>query len=166
MTKRALPDLNEVLARRPPSETDFAYLAGIMDGEGYFAGGRNTNSFGFRVSMSDYEAPRWLQETFGGLLYERQTTHKPHLIWYISRQADLRFLIAGVRPYLRVKGPRADAMLALLDHLAAQPTYEKLTRDCSRRERDERRAIRAEWKKRREELRCAIAASNFGVRRA
>jgi len=103
-----------------------AYLAGLIDGEGYVGikrsrayscQGRKTKSYHARIQvrMVDREGVVLLAETFGGHLF----TEKPHCnngrplhCWSTSdRQAELA--LTALLPYLRVKRRQAKKVLVL-----------------------------------------------------
>lgn len=160
--RRASSVLNETLQARAPTSTDLAYLAGILDGEGYFQATSASRSFGLRVAMVDDATPTWLQSHFGGKIHHIKThSGRGAVVWTLQRQSDIRYVLEGSMPYFVLKRPRAEAMLRLLDHLAQQPIYETPTSMATRSERATRRAARQAWSIRGQELRRAIAASNY-----
>lgn len=99
-----------------------AYLAGIVDGEGYIgvkrvapARDRVTPSFHARIAvkMADREAVDLLLATFGGTLRDEPATApggRPMVGWQVFDVGAERVLRA-LLPYLRVK--RASALVAL-----------------------------------------------------
>jgi len=101
-------------------ETDLAYLAGIIDGEGsiyiqrrlvegswdYFAR--------FQVVNTDATLIKWLHATFGGHIYEKKRSAppphwKPQYEWYTNRGL-LDRLLPLITPYLKIKRLHAEAM--------------------------------------------------------
>jgi hypothetical protein len=103
-----------------PCETDFAYAAGIIDGEGNVAirqkalrAGRRVRDINAEiiVSMTDREVLEWLQARWGGGIIKQNRSEK-HSHWqdiyrwnlYSSRAAAL---LKGTLPYLIVKKPQA-----------------------------------------------------------
>ena len=107
------------------SQTDLAYAAGIVDGEGYIGiteikpryepSDRNQRrkSPGIvaqvAVVMADAVIPVWLSETFGGTFHSyppRKPGHRGSTHWRLQgpRAAEFCGLIAE---YLRLKGPQA-----------------------------------------------------------
>lgn len=107
-------------------ETDIAYLAGIVDGEGYIGikkskayrcAERTTPSYIARIQirMVDEPAIRFLSETLGGWYYKE----KPHLAkgrpLYCFQASDqkARAILETLLPYLRVKATQARTVLEL-----------------------------------------------------
>ena len=115
--------------------TDIAYIAGIVDGEGYVGFKRTTPnvtngraSGGYsetiQVRMVDEPAIRFLAETLGGSYYRE----KPHcnngrpLYCYQATNRSAAGIIKTLLPYLRVKSEQARIVLALTEHKRALPT--------------------------------------------
>lgn len=109
-------------------ETDLAYLAGIVDGEGSFdLKLQVTGSLSLTLHIYNSDKPLfdWTVETFGGRLYEihRKATAlrpqwQPVYDWNIAGQ-PARDLIERMLPYLKVKP--AQARLAIEAWDARQP---------------------------------------------
>lgn len=109
------------------TDTDLAYIAGLIDGEGYIGvkksqpyhrlTGRVNPGYHARlqIRMVDEAAIKFIAETMGGWYY----TEKPHatkgrpLFCYQSSEAAVERILRLVLPYLRVKRPNADAVLEL-----------------------------------------------------
>jgi hypothetical protein len=107
--------------------TTHAYLAGIVDGEGYVGirrtYGKRTGHFqGFvRVRMTDRAALDMLHATYGGSInpYSVEGNRKPGWLWQVrSRAASVA--LDSMRPYLRVKNEQADLVIRLQDTMAPQ----------------------------------------------
>lgn len=107
------------------SET-LAYLAGIVDGEGYVGikktrayrcQGRVTPGYSARVQvrMVDEGAIAFLAETLGGWYYKEQPhAHNGRLLYcYQASDFAAETVLKQLLPYLRVKRMNADAVLAL-----------------------------------------------------
>ena len=97
-------------------ETDLAYIAGIIDGEGYiFApcykyGDKQHYGVTVGLEMADEIIPRWIQSCFGGKVYRREyqnTKFKPIFIWHCPRSVAEHFL-HSIYPYLILKKPHAE----------------------------------------------------------
>ena len=106
-------------------ETTIAYLAGIIDGEGYIGikktAHKNRVTPGFhariQVRMIHDGAIRMLQDTFGGSIYKE----KPHVdggrplaCWQLS-DAKAEYALRILLPYMVVKRENAENVLALRD---------------------------------------------------
>jgi len=110
------------------SEVDLAYTAGLIDGEGcigVYPQKCKTNKAGRRysltvvVSMSNWEAPLWLKETFGG--YYQVFKNKGYgtrimYAWRISGKPANRVL-KGILPYLRIKYRQAEMAIEFQDKM-------------------------------------------------
>jgi len=109
-----------------PKQTDLAYLAGIIDGEGwvgikrgkaYACQGRKSPSYnaGIQVRMVDEGAIRFLAEKLGGWYYKE----KPHcnngrpLFCYQASDRAAEGILKKLRPFLRVKARQCDVVLRL-----------------------------------------------------
>lgn len=78
--KRERPALTRRVAVEP-SAVDYAYLAGIFDGEGTLRSTNNTKLYGGSCSAvwsSDPELIRWLWVRWGGRVYTHQPKNKKH----------------------------------------------------------------------------------------
>jgi len=108
------------------TKTDIAYIAGIIDGEGYVgikktkaypSQGRKTPGYHARlqVRMTHEGAIRFLADTLGGSYYRE----KPHsdngkpLFCYQASDKKARTILSTVLPYLKVKIASAETVLAL-----------------------------------------------------
>ena len=102
------------------TETELAYIAGIIDGEGsicltirrYPGGG--TVSLIACVGMTDPRVPKLLHEKFGGALFLRKPTSikwKPAWAWSLTGDKALSF-IEVIYPYLIIKREQADIAIA------------------------------------------------------
>lgn len=108
-------------------DTTLAYLAGLVDGEGYIgikktkpskAQGRQTPGYTARIQvrMVDEEAIRFLSETLGGWYYREKTaqvTGRRQLYCYQASDRKAEGVLRSLFPYLRVKKSNARAVLIL-----------------------------------------------------
>jgi hypothetical protein len=102
------------------TETDRAYAAGLIDGEGSitaYAPSRSPHSFAISVSvrMCDREPIDWLATTFGGksILQKRPTkSGTPIFEWKLNSRNAAAFLTL-IKPHLKVKGKRAAYAIVL-----------------------------------------------------
>jgi hypothetical protein len=111
-----------------PSETDVAYCAGLIDGEGCIRvrrtkpyrhlTGRVNPAYGvaIQVRMVDEGAIRFLSETLGGWYWREKKPHstkgRPLYCWQAT-DAIAETIIKIIRRYLRVKNAQADNALTL-----------------------------------------------------
>lgn len=109
-----------------PTDTDLAYIAGLVDGEGYIGikksraykcQKRVTPGYHARISirMVDEAAIRFLAETLGGWYY-RENAHvakgRP-LFCYQATDLRAESILRALLPYLRVKREVAETVLRL-----------------------------------------------------
>jgi hypothetical protein len=106
-------------------KTKFAYLAGIIDGEGCLsigAGRRqkwgvvNYNSI-VSVANTDIRLIKWLHQNFGGNFFDgkqQRPNNKKHYIWRLLKRKDIEVLLLAVLPYLIVKREQAIVLLELV----------------------------------------------------
>ena len=155
------------------AETDYAYLAGILDGEGYFSASPKTNSFGLRVAMTERAPIDFIHSRFAGNLSNGGKTSAGNqvYVWYLQRLADLDHVLPRLMPYLHLKGPEAEAMLELVQHKIARPRWDVPSSRLSpqQRLREGRKDVVQAWTDRSLELRSAVVTArngrNVGVER-
>ena len=102
-------------------ETDNAYAAGIVDGEGCIQISTTTKRtwLAIGVANSDPRVCVWLSERYGGKVHQqkpRTQNGKPTRImytWYVGSAAAGNFL-KTIYPYLVIKKEQADIALAFL----------------------------------------------------
>lgn len=101
------------------SDTELAYIAGIIDGEGCITinHARNwqclsgyTNMLQIKVAMTTYQVPYWLLDKCGGSLREQPSKHKLIYVWTISSK-QVADLLRQLLPYL--KNTKAQAEIAI-----------------------------------------------------
>jgi len=109
------------------TDTDLAYLAGLIDGEGYIgikksrpgSGGRVSPSYHARIQvrMVDEPAIAFLAATLGGNYYKESPSAAKGRPLYCFSASDRKaeHILRTVRPYLRVKAQNADAVLDARD---------------------------------------------------
>jgi hypothetical protein len=107
-------------------QTDLAYIAGIIDGEGYVGikkmkayacQGRQNPGYHARIQvrMVDEPAIKFLADSLGGWYYKE----KPHcnngrpLYCYQASDAKAESILKALLPFLRVKARSAKAVIAL-----------------------------------------------------
>ena len=106
-----------------PDSFDFAYAAGILDGEGWIGmstcppkGRKRSPVFQCQVAvrMTDRQVPDWLAETFGGRVLElgvsSPRSKRPIFHWSLTGERAAEFCRL-VRPHLRVKHRQAELVV-------------------------------------------------------
>ena len=99
-------------------QTELAYIAGIIDGEGSISirkhSNRNWYEYQLRVDvkLTDQEIPYWFQELFGGGVCFRAPigNRKPAWQWTITDIKAANFL-SSVQPYLHIKSEHCKIVL-------------------------------------------------------
>ncbi|MDP2730270.1 MAG: LAGLIDADG family homing endonuclease [Dehalococcoidales bacterium] len=104
-------------------KTDFAYVAGIIDGEGSISIYRMLSRSSKRrmrysllvtVTNTNEWLIQWLKMSFGGSICKvipRQTNWKPQYRWSLSTRQAADFLKL-IKPYLHLKRPEAEIAIA------------------------------------------------------
>jgi hypothetical protein len=98
------------------TNTQLAYLAGIIDGEGTFYISNGDHRHRILVVNTDEILIKWLQDNFGGLVYKR--TSKAHPNWkmkyeWLICKTDITILCEALLPFLICKKRQAEVMLKL-----------------------------------------------------
>jgi len=100
------------------SETEAAYLAGIIDGEGCVSVGWRLKKYltpTLQITNTRLELLEWVKARCGGSIYspaEKRPNRKPSHLWTTAGQKALNVL-REVRPYILLKGEQIDLLLAL-----------------------------------------------------
>jgi len=153
------------------ADTDLAYMAGVLDSDGYISIHRNTKKAGpadRRRQVCYYSAKVGISGTrrqphdlavsmFGGRIHTyipKVNSFRVQYQWVIESQLAVPVLEA-VRPYLRVKGEQADLTLTLQRMIQTQWEQIKLTLKPPYK-------IPAEMHEERERLFLAVRALNQG----
>jgi len=117
----------------PLSETDKAYLAGILDGEGCISFGSRAGKYltvTLQVTNTNFELIKWLIGHLGaGNWYgyaPRVGNRRPCYLWSVAgkRATDI---IRQVLPYLVLKRPQAELTIALPRFKNASPGKPTMT---------------------------------------
>lgn len=102
-----------------PSSLQYAYLAGLLDGEGYIGGSKGNGGYwrlGTEISMTHRPTIDWLQTTFQGCIYT-PTVPKPNARqywkWTITG-GPMRVHLPLALPYMITKVSQAELMLQIL----------------------------------------------------
>lgn len=108
------------MQRPSPSAADWAYLAGIVDGEGCISAVsiRSLRFPRLTITQADVQFLTDLYEVFKvGRLNLKRVQGLPNclLVWNIRKNNDLRWILKGVIPYLRLKKLQAKIALKLCD---------------------------------------------------
>lgn len=108
-----------------PSDTDWAYAAGIVDGEGCiavirsFTPARAKYVYGVAVVVANRESVllEWMQGLWGGSVVEvsgRKGLARRGWTWRCRQGTAADAFLRGIRPWLRIKTKQCDNALAMI----------------------------------------------------
>jgi hypothetical protein len=124
------------------SDTEAAYAAGILDGEGslYFSRNRTSRwpSPIVSVASTDRELLEWLRCRVGGSIIQKRTYQPQHAVsydWKLTDRRALKFLKI-VRPFLVIRRKIVRCDLLLAEYLACTPRNGRYTSEMAARKRD------------------------------
>jgi len=124
------------------SDTEAAYAAGILDGEGSICFSRNHTSRWpspiVSVASTDREVLEWLHSHAGGSISQKRTyqpQHTPSYDWKLTDRRALGFLKI-VRPFLVIKRKITRCDLLLAEYLACTPRNGRYTSEMATHKRD------------------------------
>ena len=124
------------------SDTEAAYAAGILDGEGsiYFSRNRTARwpSPVVSVASTDRELLEWLRSRVGGSVIRKRTYQPQHAVSYDWKLTDRRALefLKLVRPFLVIKRKISRCDLLLAEYIACTPRNGRYTGEMAARKRD------------------------------
>lgn len=115
------------------TQTQLAYLAGILDGEGsiYIQSRIRNNSINyfprFQVVNTNQDLLNWIKEIFGGTVYEKPRKHlnpkwKMQYEWFSNRE-QLDKILPLLVPFLIIKKKHAEIMLEFRKTFLTRETY-------------------------------------------
>lgn len=114
-----------------PTDTDWAYLAGFVDGEGCISVSKGTRQWypKLGISQNDQVVLLELYELFGVGRFKiwQPKEGKARARWNIYRAEHLRWILNGVLPYLRLKKSQAEVALHILDNRRDESAVSSLT---------------------------------------
>ena len=92
------------------SQLEFAYLAGLLDGEGHIAVHHNLMKDAYyavvHIANTDYRVVDWLSHRFDVRVYEKKASQKlNHRTGYLIhfRQYQMLEILEGVQPFIVIK---------------------------------------------------------------
>lgn len=99
-------------------ETDFAYVAGLIDGDGCFSTSHNGSGYlniSLRLVNRDKPTLNWLALKFGGTVVSKGNVNipdhwNPTYQWVVS-SGPLKELLPEIIPYLRIRKAQAELTL-------------------------------------------------------
>lgn len=110
------------------ADTDWAYLAGLIDGEGcirnHVSGHGHING-NLRVYQRAPEVLQWIVDTFE-VGYLRKRPNQELWVYHLQRRFQLKWLLEGVLPYLIVKRKQAELILELIESKGTKYQHKEL----------------------------------------
>jgi len=111
-----------------PSDTDWAYAAGFVDGEGCiavvraFAERKQRFIYGVQIVVANHEREvlDWMRATWGGWVVAvsaRSGRARPCWNWRCPTGLSAKPFLNGIRPWLRIKQRQCDNALVMIDLL-------------------------------------------------
>lgn len=136
MRLQFFPNCGSLKAVQPISETDKAYLAAILDGEGCLGIYKTKGKYyvtKVQVTNTRYELLQWLQERWGGTIYSRKFergNRKECWLWSVAAN-KAKDVVSAALPYLLLKRAQALAIIQVQEMRAGaldarSPLYETL----------------------------------------
>ena len=104
-------------------ETDLAYIAGFVDGEGHILilSANTGTSFVAQLGISNtnVEILEWIQEIFGGYIYDKQKVKGRKQGYQIrwNRRNRVKEILTLLLPYLKVKRAQAEVVIEFCELL-------------------------------------------------
>ncbi len=108
-----------------PTDTDWAYAAGFVDGEGCIAVVRSsvksTGGHQYRVFVDvanrDRAVLEWMRSLWGGWVVgkrQRMPGAQPMWIWRSPTGVEAKPFLVGIRPWLRLKSKQCDNAVTII----------------------------------------------------
>jgi hypothetical protein len=123
-------------------DTEAAYAAGILDGEGSIQFARQRKSRWpspiVSISSTDRELLEWFRSRLGGSIIQKRTynpLHSPSFDWKLADRRAIEFL-GIVRPFLVIKRKVARCDLLLANYLDCTPRNGRYTEKIETRKRE------------------------------
>lgn len=100
---------------RNPTETEAAYIAGLLDGEGsicWYKQRRGRDQPMLIIVNTHYGVLEWMEQ-FGGRIAAKKVNgdRKPCWHWRMGRTAHVASLLEAIEPFMQIKKDKASAML-------------------------------------------------------
>lgn len=109
----------------PEKPTDLAYLAALLDGEGYItiaASPRSAVRVG--ITNTDIGIMNWLKSIGGGVCLHGTALKKQCYNWQLYSRLDTRAFLEAVIPYMRMKNEKAAKAIEILSRwISAHEIY-------------------------------------------
>ena len=107
-----------------PTSEEWAYMAGLFDGEGTVRTGTNKHGSTFyraQIGNTNQEVLLWLTEISGvGKCRKHTQSENPRwkqaYVWALDGMDKLLYFLEGIRPYVIIKRGQVEVMITLLQH--------------------------------------------------
>lgn len=99
-----------------PTETnDLAYLAALLDSEGYICIAKLPRNL-VKVGITNTDLPimNWLSSMGGKVIKRKEGVGKPCYVWNLYSRLDTRAFLIAVVPYMRIKKVKAEEAIKLI----------------------------------------------------
>ena len=114
-----------IMSSTNPTDTEWAYLAGFIDGEGYIGAVKSGYNVRVRILQKNSSVLESLVDDFPvGNLTRRRFNGKFYPIWQIQGAREVAWLLEGCLPYLRLKKDQAEIAIYLANNRRAISTEE------------------------------------------
>lgn len=114
-----------------------AYLAGIIDGEGWIGVYGAQNAPGIAVQMAHPTPIFMLHESFGGSVCTRKRSNPNHsdiYRWCLHSKRELPAILRLLAPYLTVKKRQVELIMSMLDGAIAPYDAKSRSKELNSRE--------------------------------
>lgn len=115
------------------TSTEWAYLAGIIDGDGYIgyvADGKGGHHTRLMVDNTNIKLLDWIKTKFGGSVItytSKNPEHKTKYRWNMTDPTLRYFMLMRILPYLIIKRDQAQTILAHTDSgMTQEEVYQKM----------------------------------------
>jgi len=126
--------VNKYHKRSQTWSNKIAYLAGLIDGEGYLKIEKH-GTIRLNVGMTDEKTIDWIYNNFGGTKTEQKTPKgKPFYVWRMNQGKDLFYLLLLLIPFLVTKKEAlTNALKDLIDKFSfMEHTLKNFRKDLER----------------------------------
>lgn len=120
MDKTKIVDFaNAYHKRKTVMSNKLAYLAGLIDGEGYLKVEKH-GTIRLIIGMTDEKTIQWIYDNFGGnVTCQKTPAGKPFYVWRMNQGKSLFYLLLLTLPFLvNKKEILADALIAIIEKFA------------------------------------------------
>ena len=94
-------------------DTDWAYLAGLLDADGSISIHQTVRQILSQMSIAsqDYDTLQWISSMFGGRVREQRSKGVLCVYVWAPGRGQTAFILKGMMPYLKIKRKQAELLL-------------------------------------------------------